>query len=87
MVNGVNVIVLLLLLVHIIFDLYLQTEERVRVKEFDNGIGRALYADLFHGVMLGFFLCLSCFALLYVLLGCTNILIFLLFVLLFSLFT
>ncbi|HBQ8613102.1 TPA: DUF3307 domain-containing protein, partial [Klebsiella pneumoniae] len=85
--HGVTVLFLLLLLVHIIFDFYLQTEEMVREKAFDNGIGRALKAHLFHAVMHGFFLCLSCFAFIYVLLGCTNLLNFMLFVLLFSLFT
>ncbi|ELL8702305.1 DUF3307 domain-containing protein [Escherichia coli] len=85
--HGVTVLFLLLLLVHIIFDFYLQTEEMVIEKAFDNGIGRALKAHLFHAVMHGFFLCLSCFAFIYVLLGCTNLSNLMLFGFLFTLFT
>lgn len=85
--HGVTVLFLLLLLVHIIFDFYLQTEEMLREKAFDNGIGRALKAHLFHAVMHGFFLCLSCFAFIYVLLGCTNLSNLMLFGFLFPLFT
>ncbi len=53
--HGVIVLFLLLLLVHIIFDFYLQTEVMVREKSFDNGFVRALKAHLFHAAMHGFF--------------------------------
>ncbi|HBX2507116.1 TPA: DUF3307 domain-containing protein, partial [Klebsiella pneumoniae] len=53
--HGVIVLFLLLLLVHIIFDFYLQTEVMVREKSFDNGFVRALNAHLFHAAMHGFF--------------------------------
>ncbi|MBW3929209.1 DUF3307 domain-containing protein [Klebsiella pneumoniae] len=85
--HGVIVLFLLLLLVHIIFDFYLQTEVMVREKSFDNGFVRALKAHLFHAAMHGFFLCLSCFAFIYGFLSCTNLLNLKLFVFLLILFT
>ncbi|WP_200525978.1 DUF3307 domain-containing protein [Klebsiella pneumoniae] len=85
--HGVIVLFLLLLLVHIIFDFYLQTEVMVREKSFDNGFVRALKAHLFHAAMHGFFLCLSCFVFTYGFLSCTNLLNLKLFVFLLILFT
>lgn len=85
--HGVIVLFLLLLLVHIIFDFYLQTEVMVREKSFDNGFVRDLKAHLFHAAMHGFFLCLSCFVFTYGFLSCTNLLNLKLFVFLLILFT
>lgn len=73
MERGMILLFLLLLLVHILFDFYIQNEKMVESKGFNRGVRKALKYHFIHAGLHGFFSSLVCFIFIFLFLGCVDI--------------
>ncbi|MDQ2131564.1 DUF3307 domain-containing protein [Leclercia adecarboxylata] len=78
---------LLLFLVHILFDFYIQNEKMVVSKSFNRGVGKALKYHFIHAGSHGFFSSFICFVFIFSFLECVEISIFRVIVSVFVFFT